>query len=66
MNTSFKVIGLTRLEIKPESTAQQADALTTRPSELLKIFGGACPRTPLESFSLLKLLKIHSAGKNYA
>ena len=25
---------------------------------------GACPRTPLESFLALKLLKINSAGKN--
>ena len=33
MNTNFKVIGLTRLEIKPEPTAPEADALTTRPSE---------------------------------
>ena len=31
----FKVIGLTRLEIKPKSTVPEADALTTRPSELL-------------------------------
>ena len=35
MNTNFKVFGLTRLDIKPESTAPEADALTTRPSELL-------------------------------
>ena len=35
MNTNFKVIGLTRLGIKPESTAPEADALTTRPFELL-------------------------------
>ena len=35
MNTNFKVIGLTRLGIKPKSTAQETDALTTRPSELL-------------------------------
>ena len=35
MNTSFKVIGLTRLGIKPKSTAPEADAHTTRPSELL-------------------------------
>ena len=35
MNTNFKVIGLTRLGIKPESTAPEADALTTWPSELL-------------------------------
>ena len=34
MNTNFQVIGLTRLGIKPESTAQETDALTTRPSEL--------------------------------
>ena len=31
----FKVIDLTRLEIKPESAAAETDALTTRPSELL-------------------------------
>ena len=30
MNTNFKVIGLTRLGIKPKSTAPTADALTTR------------------------------------
>ena len=35
MNSSFKVIGLTRLGIKPECAAPEADALTTRPSELL-------------------------------
>ena len=35
MNTNFKVIGLTRLGIKPKSTAPEADALTTSPSELL-------------------------------
>ena len=37
MSINFKVIGLTRLGIKPESTASEADALTTRPSELLKL-----------------------------
>ena len=35
MNVNFKVIGLTRLAIKSKSTAPEADALTTRPSELL-------------------------------
>ena len=34
MNTNFKVIGLTRLGIKPKSKASEADALTTRPFEL--------------------------------
>ena len=33
VNTNFKVIGLTRLGIEPESTAPEADALTTRLSE---------------------------------
>ena len=33
--TNFKVIGLTRLGIKTQSIAPAADALTTRPSELL-------------------------------
>ena len=33
VNTKFKDIGLTRLENKPESTAPEADALATRPSE---------------------------------
>ena len=37
MNTNFKVIGLTQLGIKPGSTGPEADALTTQPSELLKV-----------------------------
>ena len=37
VNTNFKVIGLTRLGIKPTSTAPEADALTTWPSELCHI-----------------------------
>ena len=32
MNTNFKVIGLTRLGIKTQSTATEADALSARPS----------------------------------
>ena len=35
MNTNFKVISLTRLGMKPESTAPDTDALTTWPSEQL-------------------------------
>ena len=34
MNSNFKVIGLTRLGIKPESTAQETDAPYHSPSEL--------------------------------
>ena len=37
MNSNFNVIGLTRLEIKPESTASEVDALTTQPFELFII-----------------------------
>ena len=36
MNINFKVISLSRLGIKPDSTAPEADALTTRPHELWK------------------------------
>ena len=35
MNAKFNVIGLTRLGIKPEATAPEADALTTLPSDLI-------------------------------
>ena len=35
VNSNFKV-GLTRLGIKPESTATEADALTARPFELFR------------------------------
>ena len=35
MNTNFRVIGLTQLGIKAQSTAPEADAFTIRPSELL-------------------------------
>ena len=35
MNTNFKVIGLTRLGIKLKFAAPEANALVTRPSELL-------------------------------
>ena len=34
VNTNFKLTGLTRLAIKLKSTAPEADALATRPSEL--------------------------------
>ena len=37
VNTNFKVIGLTRLGIKPKSIAPEANALTTRPSEYVVI-----------------------------
>ena len=37
MNINSKVIGLIRLAIKSEPTASEADALTIRPSVLLKL-----------------------------
>ena len=36
VNTNFKVISLTRIGMKPESAAPEADALTTWPSKLLR------------------------------
>ena len=36
-NANFKVVSLTRLGIKPESTSPEVDAHTTRPSELLAL-----------------------------
>ena len=38
MNTNFKVIGLTRLGIKPKSTAREADTLITHQSELFNYY----------------------------
>ena len=35
MNTNVKVIGLTRIVIKPKSTSPEANTFTTRPFELL-------------------------------
>ena len=37
VSSNFRVIGLTRLGIKPGSRAPEAYALTTRPSKLLEI-----------------------------
>ena len=54
MNTKFKVIGLTRLEIKPKSTATKADARTTRPPELFM----PAVLTSLHLSSLLKTKKL--------
>ena len=42
MNTNFKVIGLTRLGIKLEFTAAEADTLTTRPSKLSFVLYPIC------------------------
>ena len=37
MSTKFKVIGLTRLGVKPESTALEVEAPTTRLPQLLNV-----------------------------
>ena len=51
MNTNVKVIGLTRLGIKPKSTVFEEDALTTRSSEIAlppgAYLGGHCAMPPL-------------------
>ena len=61
MNINFKVIGLTRLGIKPKSTARDANTLTTRPSELFEntaidikaenrsVYNAVCPKLSLTS-----------------
>ena len=53
MNINFIITGLTRLGIKPESTATDACALAIRPSELFKVFNG---NGSLLSFILAKLV----------
>ena len=52
VNTNFKVIGLTRLGIKPESAAPEANALTTRPFEL-------CLNDLILSTTALKITKFY-------
>ena len=37
MNSNFKVVGFTPLEIKPECTVSEADTFTTGPSELTTV-----------------------------
>ena len=54
MNTNFKVIGLIRLGIKPKSTAPEADALTTRPSELLSTKASRLRRLQLNDMYILR------------
>ena len=45
MDTNFEFIGLTRLGIKPECTAPEADALTIRLSKLLNFHLNALKNT---------------------
>ena len=68
MNTNFKVVGLTRLGIKPESTVLEADALTIWPSEQATAVGTvvcimhaahALRLVTRDAFSIIKN-KIHS------
>ena len=60
MNTTWKVIGLTRLGIKPKSTAQEADALTARPTELLKCFVNA-----EKIYGIKNLRRVKCHGEKY-
>ena len=56
MNTNFKVIGLTRLGIKPKSTAPEADALTTY--KIVRIISNVKTNERITNNSLYKQLKI--------
>ena len=61
MNTNFKVIGLTRLGIKPKATAPEADTLITRPSALLNtifVKKKMCYHYRYESMHLLNIVQI--------
>ena len=74
VNTNFKVTGLTRLGIKPKSTAPEADALSTRPFELyyewneddyiIESSGAGC--TLSDFVSLLGHYKIQRDKNSYA
>ena len=61
MNTNFKIIDLTRLEIKPKSTAPEADALTTRPSEQLS---GIARNFKLEGGVIFTFFQAHFFRQN--
>ena len=63
MNTNFKVIGLTRLGIKLESVAPEADALTTRPSELLSFGSVFKTRFVIENCSVSAVVKDTADGE---
>ena len=57
MNTNFKVIGLTRLGIKPESTAQETDApYHSAISELSLVF--SIPATWYGTLSIFSPLSV--------
>ena len=45
MNTHFRLIGLTRLGIKPQSTPPETDALTTRPSDFTEMLDLYVPQS---------------------
>ena len=54
MNTNFKVIDLTRLGIKPKSTAPEAGTLTSRKFYLQVInFRTASPELPVPEMNLV-------------
>ena len=57
MDTNFEFIGLTRLGIKPECTAPEADALTIRLSKLLNFHLNALKKPgTLVSFRLCTVI----------
>ena len=61
MNTNIKVIDLTRLEMKPKSTASEADALTTWSSDLLILL----PHQAVEQLIRQKLRKQYNKFTNF-
>ena len=59
VNINFKVIGLTRLGIKPKSTAVEMDTLTTWPSELLNAL-----KTSLHPLKVLQKCRVRKASNS--
>ena len=62
MNANFKVIGLTRIAVKPESTAHEADVLTTWPSEKLSLM--ICGRVRVTSSDFFQVkVRVRQKGR---
>ena len=60
VNINFIVVGVTRLGIKPEATAPEADALFTRPYDLLNFLHVRCLEHRLLSLYAKCLITSHT------
>ena len=60
MNRNFQVIGLTRVGIESESTALEADALTTRPLKQCEMLGNSRSETAFNAMFAVSCLSMQS------